>query len=292
MKLDDLLIQISNEVEEELDHLLPPVGGAAGLLAEAMRYSVFNGGKRLRPTLFCSTLMALGKEYRPNLSYAAALEMIHCYSLIHDDLPAMDDDQLRRGKPTCHVVYGEAMAILAGDALLSRAAEILTRPLADIPANQQMAAASQIMTDAGHMVEGQAIELTPRNGSLDQVLLEQIYEGKTAALFRAAVLGAACLAGVDEKQKEALGEYCLALGLAFQITDDILDIKGEEKLVGKPIGSDEKNGKMTFARLMGCQAAEKRAKAEADKAIAALTLFGEDAQILRLYPEFFVTRKM
>jgi geranylgeranyl diphosphate synthase, type II len=292
MKISDYLSEISQAMAAELDRLLPSAEGEAKILAEAMRYSVFNGGKRLRPALFCSTLQTLGVEPRPYLSFAAALEMIHCYSLIHDDLPAMDDDDLRRGKPTCHIVYGEAMAILAGDALLSRAAEILSRPLPDISPSSQLAAAGEIMADAGHMVRGQAIELAPRRGKTDKKLLEQIYEGKTAALFRAAVLGAAYLAGASEMQKQALGVYALALGLSFQITDDILDIKGEAALVGKPTDSDQKNEKLTYAAVFGCEDAAIAARDAAQKAKNALAVFGGNAEILRLYPDFFVTRNM
>jgi len=291
MTLNEYLTVISKAVGKTLDEMLPPPEGSARLLAEAMRYSVFNGGKRLRPALFCATLEIFDRDYTPYLPYAAAIEMIHCYSLIHDDLPAMDDDLLRRGQPTCHIAFSEAMAILAGDGLLSLAGEILARPLSNVPPARQMAAAAEIMADAGHMVRGQAIELSTGDGGIDCRRLEEIYEGKTAALFRAAVMGAACLAGADARQMAALGEYSSALGLAFQITDDILDIKGQTALVGKPTGSDAKNDKLTYAALLGCEEAAIEARAAADKALTALAYFGQEAGMLRLYPGFFVSRQ-
>ena len=173
MNLTAYLEQIAGELQQELACLLPDTNTDSPLTA-AMRYSVFNGGKRLRPALFCSTVTALGSDYHPLLPYAAAIEMIHCYSLIHDDLPAMDNDDLRRGQPTCHIVYGEDMAILAGDALLTLAAEILSRPLADIPADRQLAAAKEIMSGAGDMVKGQALEIAAANKNINIDLLTKI----------------------------------------------------------------------------------------------------------------------
>ena len=289
MNLTAYLEQIAGELQQELACLLPDTNTDSPLTA-AMRYSVFNGGKRLRPALFCSTVTALGSDYHPLLPYAAAIEMIHCYSLIHDDLPAMDNDDLRRGQPTCHIVYGEDMAILAGDALLTLAAEILSRPLADIPADRQLAAAKEIMSGAGDMVKGQALEIAAANKNINIDLLTKIYRGKTAALFQAAALGAACLTGATAKQKEELTNYCLELGLAFQITDDILDIKGDEKVVGKRVGSDLKNDKLTFASIMGCDAAAIEAANSAKRAVASLASWGKEADILRAYPDFFVHR--
>lgn len=289
MVLTQYLAQIANQIQQEMERLLPAADDASPLAA-AMRYSVFNGGKRLRPALFCSTVTALGHDYQPLLPYAAAIEMIHCYSLIHDDLPAMDNDDLRRGKATCHIVYGDDMAILAGDALLTLATEILARPLAKVSADRQLAAAREILADAGQMVVGQALEIAAADKEMNIGLLTQIYQGKTAALFKAAVLGAACLLGASEKQKADLTEYCLHLGLAFQITDDILDIKGNEDLVGKRVGSDRKNEKITFASLMGCQAAAIEAAAAAERAVKALDGWGDSAGLLRLYPAFFIQR--
>ena len=292
MQLIEYLEQISVDVDAQLEQLLPCYQGTGSVLSDAMRYSVFNGGKRLRPALFCATMTALGKSYQQYLSYAAAVEMIHCYSLIHDDLPAIDDDLLRRGKPTCHVVYGEDIAILAGDALLNRAAEILTWPIAGVDPTCQMAAAREIMSNAGKMVHGQAIELAASEQTVDLELLDQIYQGKTSALFSASVLGAATLVGADEEIKLNLEQYCQALGLAFQIVDDILDIQGDEAVIGKPAGSDIKNEKRTYPLILGCEQAQKKALELALIAVNTLKVFGNKADMLRLFPEYMVKRKM
>ena len=289
MKIKIYLQQIAAQVGQELERLLPEENDESALAA-AMRYSVFNGGKRLRPALFCSTAEALGMDYRPLLPYAAALEMIHCYSLIHDDLPAMDNDDLRRGKPTCHIVYGEDMAILAGDDLLTLASEILSRPLPEVDPARQLAAAREIMTGAGEMVRGQALEIAAGSRTIDLPLLRQIYYGKTAALFKAAVLSAAQLAGAGQRQMAELAVYCLELGLAFQIADDILDVHGDEALVGKRLGSDQKNAKITFVSLLGCEDAAQQARDAAARARQAVASWDEKAELLRLYPDFFVQR--
>ena len=292
MRLKEYLSQTSAIIDQELEHLLPKYEGPGSKLAESMRYSVFNGGKRLRPSLFRATLDALDKPYQPYLPFAAAVEMIHCYSLIHDDLPAMDNDELRRGKPTCHIVYGEDVAILAGDGLLNRAAEILTSPIDGVDAKDQLAAAQVVLSNSGEMVLGQAIELAANEQEVDIAVLNKIYRGKTAALFQAAVLSAATLTGADEKTKQNLKKYCFSLGLAFQIADDILDIQGDEEQIGKPAGSDIRNEKQTYPLIMGCDAAQKVAIDLAEQAVAALAGFGCRADILRLFPEYMVARNM
>lgn len=301
LKLADFINDTAALLEEELPALLPAEKGDARILAEAMRYSVMNGGKRLRPVLFCATMQAFGQDFRPYLPYAAAIEMIHCYSLIHDDLPAMDDDELRRGKPTCHMVYGEAMAILAGDALLSLAGEILARPLNNQPPAQQLSAMRLIMGSALHMVEGQAIELSSNDfiaeakqgeNIIDTQKLQIIYEAKTSALFRAAVVGAACLCGATDAEKEQLKIYCQKLGLAFQIADDILDISGDPQLVGKSL-SDRDNNKMTYPALLGLEAARQEAQKAAQAAKDALLPLEKEhnsVNILRLFPDYFALR--
>ncbi len=291
INLTKFLVQISAEIEEQLSHLLPEIKGEARVLAEAMRYSALGGGKRLRPALFCATIKAFGGDYHPYLPYAAALEMIHCYSLIHDDLPAMDDDQLRRGKPTVHIAYGEAMAILAGDSLLSLAAEILARPLPDINPRYQLAAAMEMMADAGKMVEGQAIEIISSSEIISPELLQTIYEGKTAALFKAAAKGAACLIGVTEEQQAALSQYCTWLGLAFQIADDMLDIQGEAAATGKSRGRDAKNNKQTYPAIFGCQRAEQEAQKAVREAKAALSKLNIDIDILYSFADYSISRK-
>ncbi|NLF80753.1 MAG: hypothetical protein GX572_06145 [Clostridia bacterium] len=286
MNMDNFVHDVATQIEAELARLLPPPSGPDRVLAEVMRYAALGGGKRLRPALFCATLFALGRDYRPWLSWAAALEMIHCYSLIHDDLPAMDDDDWRRGRPSCHAAYGEAMAILAGDGLLSLAAAVLARPLPQAEPHRQLAAAAEIMEDALQMVRGQAAEFAPPPGGVDLAWLEYVYAGKTAALFRAAVLGAALLAGVGEEQRRALADYAAALGLAFQITDDILDYRTPQGAVGAVIAD-----KPDYVALAGPAAAAAAASGAAAAAEQALACFGGGADLLLLFPRLILERR-
>jgi len=287
MKPETYLHDLGGEIEAELSRLLPPAAGPDRMLAEAMRYATLGGGKRLRPALFCAALTALGCDYRPWLPWAAALEMIHCYSLIHDDLPAMDDDAWRRGRPSCHAAYGEAIAILAGDALLSLAAGILTRPLPQAEPHKQLAAAAEILADALQMVRGQAEEFAPPAGGGDLAWLERVYAGKTAALFRAAVLGAALLAGAGQEQKQALADYAAALGLAFQITDDILDYCIPAEETGGAVTGD----KLDYVALAGMSAAEAAAGDAVAAAEQALSGFGGAASLLLHFPRMILQRR-
>lgn len=292
-ELLDYLTQASRDVEQALDRLLPmrQISPEAAIYF-AMRYSLFGGGKRLRPALFFAALEACGAGREPYLDVAAALEMIHTASLIHDDMPEMDDDDLRRGRPSCHKVYGSGMALLAGDGLFIHAFAVMSRPLPGVAAERQLAAVREVglRSGLGGMVAGQAAEFDNMSRPSDRELLEYISRGKTSALLIAAVKAAGYLAGAAEERLQALEDYGLHAGLAFQIIDDVLDQEGDDATLGKPAGSDEERGLVTFASLLGCGEARKAAEAEAQAAVDALAVFGPEADTLRAFPPFFVTR--
>lgn len=283
----------ARDTERALDALLPLRRLAPEReLYFAMRYSLFAGGKRLRPALFLAALEAYGRQREAFLPFAAALEMIHTYSLVHDDLPAMDNDDTRRGQPTCHVVHGEAMAILAGDALLTHAFALMLRPIGGVAAEAQLAAAREVAWQAGlgGMVAGQAAEFASLDSPADESLLAYIYQGKTSALFIASVAAAGLLCGAAETEIAALRAYAGHLGLAFQIVDDVLDIKGDAAALGKPPGSDAARALTTFATLRGCDAAMARAEAEAEAARQSLAPLAGRAGLLADFPALLVKR--
>ena len=252
-------------------------------LYEAMNYSLNAGGKRIRPILFLAVLEALGKDSARYVDLACALECVHSYSLIHDDLPAMDDDDYRRGKPTNHKVYGEGVAILAGDGLLTYAFELMAAQPDAEPATvlQCIRIFAHAAGPAG-MVGGQAFDLAAE-GNLDIGLsgLRLLHKSKTGIIFSALVEMAALLGGADDRARAALGVYAESMGLAFQITDDILDAVGDEALMGKPVGSDEKNNKATYVTLLSLDEAKEQAAAATQKALAALDGFDHKARFLR-----------
>ena len=292
MELSTFLQNKAAAVDGCLHKIIPEGEDQAEIIFQAMRYSIFAGGKRLRPALFCATLTALGKDDTELLPFAAALEMIHTYSLIHDDLPAMDNDDLRRGKPTCHKVFGEAQAILAGDALLTYAfnAMISVRHATDPKA--LLTAIDEVAYSAGvqGMIIGQVVDIAWEGEQLSEAQLEYMHRHKTGALFRASILSAAILAGASEEELAALAEYSGQIGLAFQIADDILDVTGNEASLGKPLGSDAKNNKTTYASLLGINKARKLGLAAANAAVAALAIFDERANILRQMAGYFIER--
>ncbi len=292
MKSNAYLTEVAPLVEQQLAKLLATADPRQETLYAAMRHSVLAGGKRLRPALFLATLDAFGQDSRAYLPFAAALEMIHTYSLIHDDLPAMDNDDFRRGKPTCHKVYGEAMAVLAGDGLLTHAFAVMAGQTAD--PQRLLAAIALVAKEAGlsGMVAGQATDISVAGQEIDEELLRYIYRGKTSALFAAAIGSAACLAGADQRQQDLLRQYSLLLGYVFQIVDDVLDIQGDAALLGKPIGSDAKNAKTTYASLLGCDQAMAYARQLAEQAQELLKDFGPAAEVLRGVPEYFTTRTL
>jgi geranylgeranyl diphosphate synthase type II len=259
-----------------------------------MRYSLFAGGKRVRPILAVAAAEALGAKTAGLLSAAGALELIHTYSLVHDDLPAMDDDDLRRGRPTCHKVYGEAIAILAGDGLLTMAFEALSDPrrLKAIPAPRLLAIIREIATASGvfGMVGGQVVDIQSEGREMDLPTLEYIHTHKTGALIRASVRVGALYAKAGERQFAALSRYGELVGLAFQIADDILDLTGKEEEIGKDVGSDLEKGKMTFPGFYGLEESRRRAVEVADKAVAVLKGFDKKADPLRELAKFIINR--
>ena len=244
-------------------------------LKNAMEYSLLAGGKRLRPVLSLAVCDMLKGDPREVMPFAGALEFIHTYSLIHDDLPCMDNDDFRRGKPTSHKVFGEAIAVLAGDALLNAAYEILFRAIQEgaVPISRKVKAAEIIAEAAGGlgMVGGQVIDLESENKQIDYGRLCTMHKKKTGALIRAAVQSAAVLCAADEKLVGALTSYAENIGLAFQIKDDILDFEGLSCVVGKPLGSDSKNNKSTFVTLLGMQSAKELLKKTEEAAVQSLS---------------------
>ena len=260
-------------------------------LCESMKYSLMAGGKRLRPILVMAAADAVGAKGTDYLTTGCAMEMIHTYSLIHDDLPAMDDDDYRRGKLTNHKVYGAGMATLAGDALLTLAFEVMLRQQG-VSADTLVRVVREISTAAGPdgMVGGQALDMESEDKQISMETMKNIHLGKTGALFRAAIRSGAILGGASEEALAALTVYADNFGLAFQITDDILDVIGDESVIGKPVGSDEKNHKSTYVTLTSLEEAQKLAQDAVDTAIDALKIFGGKADFLRELVAYLVKR--
>ena len=279
-------------VEEGLLRELRKVPAYDETLEKAMEYSLMAGGKRLRPVLLMAAADAVGKDGAAFLTTGCAIEMIHTYSLIHDDLPAMDNDDYRRGKPTNHKVFGDGIAVLAGDALLTLAFEVMLRQEGAAP-ETLVTVVSEMSRAAGPygMVGGQVLDLEGEGRRLDLAALRKIHMGKTGALFCAAIRSGAILAGAKEEELAALTLYAERFGLAFQITDDILDVTGDEAAIGKPVGSDVRNEKATYVTLTSLEEAKKLAEDAVDEAVAALDIFGERAAFLRDLALFLLGRK-
>jgi geranylgeranyl diphosphate synthase type II len=258
-------------------------------LREAIRYSLLAPCKRLRPTLVLFAAEACGGAREAALPAACAVEMIHTYSLIHDDLPAMDNDDLRRGRPTCHKAYGEAMAILAGDALLTLAFEILARDLRPAVAAKACAALAEA-AGATALVGGQADDLSLEHTAGDLATLENIHRRKTGAMFLASLRLGGYTAGADESQQSALEQFGKKIGLAFQIADDLLDVEGDEAAMGKRVGKDSQHGKLTFPSLLGIEESRSRAQQLIDEACEALTPLGEKRAALEVLARYIVER--
>jgi farnesyl diphosphate synthase len=281
-------------IEKVLDRWLPPAEKRPERLHSAMRYAVLGGGKRMRPLLIYATGETLGVSPERLDGPAAAVEIIHAYSLIHDDLPAMDDDQLRRGRPTCHIAYDEATAILAGDALQVLAFTILTEdksmtapPAARVEMLRTVAAAS----GSAGMAGGQAMDLAAEGKTLDLAELELMHIYKTGALIRASVLLAAqSAAGLAAEKLTALDRYAKCVGLAFQIQDDILDVEGETAKLGKQAGADSARNKPTYPSILGLEKSRARALALRDDAVGSLSPFGPAAEPLMWLANYIVER--
>lgn len=281
---------------EELKQYFPMPQGPEKRVVEAMEYSVLNGGKRIRPFLVKETANLFDVPLNQSSRVGAALEMLHVYSLIHDDLPAMDNDDLRRGKPTCHKQFDEATAVLAGDALLTYAFEIMshknTHPDAKIRC-QLVQLLAQAAGGFRGMVAGQMLDLLAENMSAPQNSEDLIYsieEMKTGRLLRFAIEAGAVLGGADLAFHNALMLYARKIGLTFQISDDILDVEGDQALVGKTLHKDEAQNKLTFVSLYGLQGAKDLARKLTDEAIEALSVFGDKAEKLVNLAEFIINR--
>lgn len=292
MDLKEYLKQRCQLVDHALDGCLPAGAELPASLHGSMRYSVFAGGKRVRPILLLAACEAVGGTLETALPAACAMEMIHTYSLIHDDLPAMDDDDFRRGNPTNHKVFGEATAILAGDALLTEAFILLSRedggdPHARLKVIHEIAGAS----GSRGMVGGQQVDMESEGKhDIDLPLLSYIHTHKTGALIRASVRAGAILGGASDDQLRKLTRFGEAIGLAFQIADDILDVEGTTEQLGKDAGSDEARGKATYPALVGLEASKERARELVDMALAALENFDERAEPLRAIASYIVKR--
>ncbi len=267
-----------------------------GPLREAMAYSLLAGGKRLRPILVLATAEALGGPAERALPFACAVEMIHTYSLIHDDLPAMDDDDFRRGKPTSHKVFGEAMAILAGDALLTKAFGLLARAAreAELSAETALSLIEECSRRAGAegMVGGQVLDIQSENRRISLSELEAIHRSKTGDLITFSVRLGAVAAGSTKEQLDLLTAFAGRLGLAFQIQDDILDVTGDQEMIGKPVGSDQTKNKVTYPSLIGLEASRKLLRQTVEEAKALLSRpCGMNTERLMQVADYFVFRK-
>ena len=284
--------RVAAQTEIILQKKLPQISQEPAVLHEAMRYSALDGGKRLRPLLVWAASQ-LGDSVQAACEAAmAAVECIHVYSLVHDDMPEMDNDQLRRGKPTCHVQFGDAVALLTGDALQTLAFDILSTPT-KLPAERQLKMVQVLAKASGSlgMAGGQAIDLANVGKDMKQPALEQMHGLKTGALIRAAVqLGGLSCPQITDGQLARLDAYAAKLGLAFQVIDDVLDCEADTATLGKTAGKDADNNKPTYVKLMGLQAAREYAEQLVREAVAELTVFDERAQYLRQLAEYVVAR--
>lgn len=292
--LNDTLRQFQLRVERALDARLPAASTAPQRLHEAMRYATLNGGKRVRASLVYAAGQAVGAPDTPLDIPACAVEMIHAYSLVHDDLPCMDDDDLRRGKPTCHKAYDEATALLVGDALQTQAFEMLAGdPGMTTGAPQRLRMISVLAHAAGShgMAGGQAIDLASAGKQLTLEQLEDMHLRKTGALIRASVLlGALTREDIDHKTLDALEAYSHAIGLAFQVTDDILDVEGKAEILGKKPGVDQERRKPTYPSLLGLAEAKNLAKALHKAALESLAPLGDNGALLANLAGFIIER--
>ena len=295
MEIQEYLAAQRERVDAALERFLPPETTYPASLYKAMRYSVFAGGKRLRPIIAISAYEATGGVGDGIIPYACALEFIHTYSLIHDDLPAMDNDDYRRGKPTSHRVFGEGLAILAGDALLTEAFSIMTRPemVADLDSRVVIRVINELSQAAGlgGMVSGQVVDLESEGKPVDRDTVEWIHKHKTMALIVSAVRMGGWLGGAGEREMAALTTYGEAVGFAFQIVDDILDIEGNTIDLGKRVGADNERGKVTYPALVGVETSKAKAQELVDRALKATEVFDLKADPLRGIACFILERK-
>jgi len=292
--LETIISLCKHRMDAVLDQVLPDAAAPPQALHEAMRHSALSGGKYMRPLLVYCAGQACGVPMARLDAAACAVELIHCYSLIHDDLPAMDDDDLRRGRPTCHIAYGEAMAILAGDALQALAFHVLAHENDSLNAQQRLRMMDTLAYASGSlgMAGGQAIDMLSVGQALDVDELENMHTRKTGALIQASILlGGLAADPIDEDVLRHLGGFGRCIGLAFQIRDDILDVEAETETLGKPQGSDEGANKPTYPSLLGLEGAHEKLREVHDKALHYLGAMGPKADFLRQVAEYIVGRK-
>ena len=294
MEFREKITEHTKEVEDIIKKFLPAEEGYQKTVMEAMNYSFLAGGKRLRPMLMLETYRLFGGSSKAIEPFMAAIEMIHTYSLIHDDLPAMDNDDYRRGRKTTHVVYGEAMGILAGDALLNFAFETACKGLMAEPGNPNVAKAMQILAQKAGiygMLGGQVVDVEFEGLPLEREKLDFIYDLKTGALIESSMLIGAVLAGADEEVQNVILQVAGDIGLAFQIHDDILDVTSDIETLGKPIGSDEKNHKTTYVTIRGLEQAQKDVEEISQRALDGLASLKEQNSYLNELVVYLVHRK-
>jgi len=295
MNIKDYLKQKRDDVDRFLDSVMPNSTTAPTTLHESMRYSLMAGGKRIRPILAIASAEAVGQPAPGLMPIACSLELIHTYSLIHDDLPAMDNDDFRRGKPTNHKVYGDAMAILAGDALLTMAFDLCSRP--DLMKGCDPACQVRLIRELAYgsgnmgMVGGQVFDIQAENKDIDLSTLQNIHKHKTGMLIRAAVRMGATAAGAQDRQLDDLTSYAEDVGLAFQIADDVLNVTGTREELGKNPNTDAERGKKTYPTFYGTEGARKLADDCVARAIARLSSFGPSADPLRELAHYITSRK-
>jgi geranylgeranyl diphosphate synthase type II len=295
MNIKEYLERNRLEVDRFLDHISPPATTAPTTLHESMRYSLMAGGKRVRPTLAIAAAEAVGTNPPGLMAVACSLEFIHTYSLIHDDLPSMDNDDFRRGKPTNHKVYGEAMAILAGDALLTMAFDLISR--ADLMKGCDPARQVRIIQELAYgsgnmgMVGGQVFDIQAEHKDIDLATLQNIHKHKTGMLIRAAVRMGGIAAGATDRQLDDLTGYAEDVGLAFQIADDVLNVTGTREELGKNPNTDAERGKKTYPTFYGVEGARKLADDCVARAIGRLSAFGSSADPLREIAQYITSRK-
>ena len=291
--IDAALTEVATAVTNTLDRLLPAPVGAEKRVIEAMRYACLGGGKRIRPFLVVAGSRLFDVHEESSHRVAAAIEMVHCYSLVHDDLPAMDDSDLRRGRATVHKKFDEATAVLAGDGLLTLAFEVV----GDAATHENPAVRTELVlalakaAGVAGMVGGQMIDLEAEHARLDIGAITRLQRMKTGALIAFSCSAGAILGQASEQARHALVNYAHDLGLAFQIADDLLDYVGNEATTGKPVGADQEAGKATFVALLGIDRAREQAQLLARQAAGHLDLFGEKADLLRAMAHFVVDRK-
>lgn len=281
----EYLKRVGEDVEKKFDEHLPKVDSRPETLHEAMRYSMFAGGKRLRPALTVAAFEAMGGTGDVVYYATSALEMLHTFSLIHDDLPCMDDDDFRRGQPTAHKKFGEAIAVLSGDALCIHAFELLAKS-----GNAKVVETLARSLGSAGMIGGQVVDIESEGKGVGLEVVDYIHNNKTAALIEASLVIGAQLANAPEEKVKILEEYGRSIGLAFQVVDDILDIESTTEELGKDVGSDVERGKATYPAVLGIDESRKRAKTLYENSLAALDKLDENTDILRSIAEFIITR--